>query len=158
MHSSLKCLFVTAALILSTTLSHADDPLFIIKSAKGDFPVTEAVIEKVGTVTYKALAPGLDDTLHDVRGPLMRDLLVEAGVQGTMASAVALDKYEAEIPVADFTALDVIAAIEVDGKRLTVRSKGPAWIVYPTGEHVELQKDPVYEARSVWQLKELVVK
>ena len=95
---------------------------------------------------------------HEVRGPLMRDLLKAAGVDGTHAAAVALDKYEVEIPMADFSTLDVIAAIEMDGKRLTVRSKGPAWIIYPTGEHTELQKDPVYEARSIWQLKDLVVK
>lgn len=158
MRSILKCLFVLASLLVGATLAHADDVLFTVRSVKGDFQVTEAVVEKLGTVTYKALVPGMDDALHEVRGPLMRDVLKTAGVEGTVVAAVALDKYEVEIPMVDFATLDVIAAIEIDGKRLTVRNKGPAWIVYPTGEHAELQKDPVYEARSIWQLKELVVK
>jgi hypothetical protein len=158
MRSIMKHLLVFTTLLVGATFSRADDVLFTIRSAKGDFQVTEAVVERVGTVTYKALAPGMDDALHEVRGPLMRDVLKAAGIEGTHAAAVALDKYEVEIPMADFSTLDVIAAIEIDGKRLTVRSKGPAWIIYPTGEHTELQKDPVYEARSIWQLKDLVVK
>ena len=158
MRSILKHLLVLATLLGSAPFAHADDVLFTVRSAKGDFQVTEAVVEKLGTVSYKALAPGMDDALHQVRGPLIRDVLKAAGVEGTTAAAVALDKYEVEIPMADFATFDVIAAIEMDGERLTVRSKGPAWIIYPTDKHTELQKDPVYEARSIWQLKDLVVK
>lgn len=143
MHFSLKYLLVSAVLALGATAAHASEVLFTIHGANGAFEVTEAVVEKVGTISYKAYAPGLDDGLHEVRGPLMRDLLKEAGVQGDTASAVALDKYEVEIPTEDFDAFDVIAAVELDGKRLTVRSKGPAWIIYPSGDRPELKKDSV---------------
>lgn len=49
---------------------------------------------------------------------------------------------------------DVILATTVDGKQLSVRDRGPLWVVYPTGDKPEL-RTPVFEARSVWQLKEL---
>lgn len=139
----------------------AERVYFTIISGAGEngrFEVTDALIAKVGTKTYQAMLPGMDDTLHKVRGPLVRDLLKAAGAEGAMAYAKALDNYEVEIPSADFHEFDVIAAIEVDGKPMTVRDKGPAWIVYPSGEHVTLRKNAVYEARSIWQLKELKIK
>jgi len=139
----------------------AEKVYFKIVSGVGEnriFAVTDAQITKVGTKTYEALLPGMDDKLHEVRGPLVRDLLAVAGAEGKTAHAIALDNYEVEIPSADFQEYDVIAAIEVDGKPISVRDKGPAWIVYPSGEHVALRKNAVYEARSIWQLKELKIK
>lgn len=139
----------------------ADQTYFLIKGENGksvQFPVTDAVLAKLEMVSFKALLPGMDDKLHTVRGPLIRDLLAAAGVQGETTYARALDRYEVEMPTADFRTFDVIAAMEVDGRVIDVRHKGPAWIVYPTADYPELQRDPVYEARSIWQLKELVVK
>ena len=83
-------------------------------------------------------------------------MLAAAGVSGTKITARALDGYELDIPMEDVQGYDVIAATEVDGKPLSVRDRGPAWIVYPTVDHPEL-RDSLYEARSVWQLKELIV-
>jgi hypothetical protein len=144
-------------------IARADDDqvYFVIKSERDkitQFAVTDAVIAKVGTVGFMAMVPGMDDKFHSVRGPRVRDLLAVAGVKGETAVGVALDKYEVEIPTSDFEAYDVIAATEVDGQAIDVRHKGPAWIVYPSADHPEFQKDPVYEARSIWQLKELVIK
>ena len=154
----LSTLFAT---FLGSMPANAEQIYFVIKGERGEivqFPVTDSVVAKVGTVSFMAMVPGMDDKLHSVTGPLMRDLLKAAGVEGKTASGVALDKYEVDIPTSDFETYDVIAAIKVDGKALTVRQKGPAWIVYPSVDHPELQKNPVYEDRSIWQLKELSIK
>lgn len=154
-------LFVFLAIFVTPTHADADKVYFVIKSGRDAtvyFPVTDAVLAKIGLISYQAVLPGMDDKFHVVRGPLMRDLLVAAGIEGETALGMALDKYEVDIPTQDFKDYDVIAAIEVDGKAISVREKGPAWIVYPTVDHAELRKDPVYEARSIWQLKELTIK
>jgi hypothetical protein len=156
-----KAFLAGAIVCISLGSAHADDGYFMIRSAESDgksFTVTKEVIDKVGTTTFRTTLPGMDENLHQVRGPLLRDLLKEAGISGETATGVALDKYEVDIPVADFDKYSVIAAIEVDGKALSVREKGPAWVVYPVADVVELQKDAIYEARSVWQLKDLIVK
>jgi hypothetical protein len=147
--------------VFSASVARADKVYFTIIAGDGNSPpfaVTDAAIAKVGTTSYKALLPGMDDKLHDVRGPLVRDLLKLAGASGVSAFGLALDTYEVEIPFKDFEEFDVIAAIEVDGKEISVRHKGPAWIVYPTGDHPELRKSAIYEARSIWQLKQLSIK
>ena len=68
----------------------------------------------------------------------------------------ALDGYEMEIPMSDFQKFDVIAATEMDGRRLDVRDLGPAWILYPNVDNPDLN-GPLYASRSVWQIKEIVL-
>ncbi len=155
-----RALITVAALAISAGAALAEEAFFVIKRADGsrpDFAVTESVIAKVGMTTFETTLPGMDQVKHKVSGPLMRDLLAEAGIDGEVADATALDKYETEVPLADFRKFNVIAAIELDGARLSVREKGPAWIVYPRSDVPELA-DAIYEQRSVWQLHEVIVK
>ena len=94
------------------------------------------------------------------KGPLVRDVLEFAGLKIGMpetVSAKAANDYSVEIPGEDFTKYDVILATEMDGKPLTLRDKGPLWIVYPRDDHAELD-DPIFNARWIWQLVELGVK
>lgn len=91
------------------------------------------------------------DGVQMFEGPLMRDLLAHAGLQADEIEALALNDYYADIPTADFTRYDVIAAIRRNGDFLTVRDKGPVWVIYPRDAHRELQ-DILYDMRSVWQL------
>lgn len=90
-------------------------------------------------------------------GPLIRDILDQADMTGLMVTAIALNDYVAEIPADDFYRFDVIAALSQNGKVLSVRDKGPIWIVYPRDSISELQNGD-YEYRWVWQLKELNVR
>lgn len=91
------------------------------------------------------------DGPQDFTGPLMRDLLAEAGVEASSVLAIALNDYEIDLPVEDFTRYDVIAALTMNGAAMTPRDKGPIWIVYPRDQHRELQ-DINFDYRWVWQL------
>lgn len=158
MTKSLAALAV--GLALTCTAALASEPYFTIRSADGakTVEITAEAIEKAGSVTFKTTLPGTDgEELHEVRGPLMQSLLDQAGFASAEYVAVALDNYEIDVPAEDFATLGAIAAVEVDGKPLTVRDKGPTWIVYPRSDNAALT-DPIYESRSVWQLKELVAK
>ena len=59
-------------------------------------------------------------------------------------------------PVADFARYPVILALKADGQYMTVREKGPIWIVYPLDQNPALRSDTI-KSRMVWQLKALVV-
>lgn len=89
-------------------------------------------------------------------GPLLRDVLAAAGASGTRITARALDDYKTVLPMSDAQDHNVILARQIDGKNLSIRDKGPLFIVFPYDSKPELQAQ-VYLDRSAWQLKSLTI-
>jgi hypothetical protein len=86
------------------------------------------------------------------RGPLMRDLLEQFGLdQVDAVRLTAANDYFVDIPTGDFRTYDAILAMQADGKPLSRRDKGPLWLMYPLSDHAELN-DPVYFRRLIWQV------
>lgn len=92
----------------------------------------------------------------EFKGPLLRDVLAAAGASGSLVSAEAANEYRIQIPTVDFADYDVILAMEKNGKPMTVRTKGPLWVIYPWSDHSELDVGEYY-SRSIWQLVKLDV-
>ncbi len=92
-------------------------------------------------------------------GPLLRNVLAAAGAkpQARLLLAVALNNYKIEMPVDDSRRYDVIVASRLDDKPMSVRDKGPLFIVYPFHEHAKLRSERYY-SRSAWQLRRLELK
>jgi hypothetical protein len=89
-------------------------------------------------------------------GPLLRDVLQALKAQGTNLKATALNDYKINIPMQDILKYDVILARQIDGKTISVRDKGPLFVIYPFDSAAEL-KSLTYYSRSIWQLKALSV-
>ncbi|TSE18409.1 hypothetical protein Talka_02155 [Tepidimonas alkaliphilus] len=89
-------------------------------------------------------------------GPRLRDVLDAVGAHGQRLRAVALDDYRVIIPLEDAQRYDVIVATRKNGARMSVRQKGPLFIVYPF-DHAPQLRDRRYYERSIWQLKALEV-
>lgn len=88
-------------------------------------------------------------------GVNLSTLLEAVGADGTTITAVALNDYSVRIPVSDATRYDVLLAMEMNGKQMKIRDKGPIWIVYPqTKEQV---KEPQFDEKMIWQLKTIEV-
>lgn len=86
-------------------------------------------------------------------GPLARDVIARSPAgTATIAHLIAINDYASEIPLSDLMEYDVILAMSADGKRLSVRDKGPIWVMYPIDDHPELQEQK-YNPRLVWQLR-----
>lgn len=79
-----------------------------------------------------------------------------AGATGDRVRAIALNDYAVEFSAGDVTAEGAFLARTMDGRELTVRDKGPFWMVFPWSERPELRTASV-KALSVWQLRELEV-
>ena len=90
-------------------------------------------------------------------GPLLRDVLAAAGAKGERMSAVALNDYRTEIPFQDAIKYDLIVATTMNGQAMSVREKGPLFLVYPFDSKAELQAATFYN-RSAWQLRSLQIK
>lgn len=85
-------------------------------------------------------------------GVLARDLMKKLGATGETVHAVAANDYRVDIPLDDFVRYDVLLATRVDGKSLSLRTKGPIWIIYPDTAGMG---DREREERMIWQLVEL---
>jgi len=89
-------------------------------------------------------------------GPLLRDVLSLVGAQGTTLRMAALNDYRIDVPSDDARRFDVVLARMVDDKPITVRDKGPLFMIYPFDSDAAL-RNPLYYSRSVWQLKSIDV-
>jgi hypothetical protein len=115
-----------------------------------------AALRRLGTVTLRTSTIWTDGR-PEFEGVLARDVLEAVGARGETVTAGALNDYVADIPIEDFYRYDVLLALEQDGVELTLRDRGPIWIVYPRDQHPELQ-DPLHDQKMVWQLEELQVR
>lgn len=89
-------------------------------------------------------------------GPLLRSVLAAAGAHGTRIKIVALNDYAAELPVQDADDLDTMLAIRMDGALMSVRDKGPLFLIYPFDKDASLLNEK-YFSRSVWQIQTIEV-
>jgi hypothetical protein len=84
-------------------------------------------------------------------GPYLRAVMEAAGAQGATLKVVALNDYSASIPFADAADLDTILATRANGKLLSVREKGPLFLIYPFDLDKRLFNEK-YFSRSVLQI------
>jgi hypothetical protein len=90
---------------------------------------------------------------HRFTGVQLADLLDAVDAEGETLRAAALNDYEITMPVAE--ARDgALVAYAMDGEPMSVREKGPLWIVYPYDSDVAYQTETIY-ARSIWQLNRI---
>ena len=122
---------------------------------EGDAVFDMDMLKTMRPVTYKTSTPWSKGLVTYV-GVLLRDVLAYVDAKGKMTHVYAINDYDIDIPVSDAVTGGPILAYEMNGAPMTVRDKGPLWIIYPYDSKREYQSDEIY-ARSVWQLARIVV-
>jgi hypothetical protein len=115
-----------------------------------------AMLEKLPQTSFSTRTPWYAQP-RKFTGPLLRDVLREAGAQGTMLRARALNDYRVDIPFDDAQRFDLIVARLLDDQPMAVRDKGPLFTIYPFDAREEL-RNAVYYSRSAWQLRTIEVR
>jgi hypothetical protein len=115
-----------------------------------------AMLEAIGMESFTTATPWYS-TPAKFEGVPLAKLLDRLGASGQSLSVVALNDYSSDIPVADIRKYNVLLAIKVNGEYISVRDKGPMFIIYPFDSDPELQHQTYY-GRSVWQVSKIVVK
>lgn len=113
------------------------------------------MLEALGTERLRTSSPWTDG-VAEFEGVPARKVMAAVGARGSVAIASALNDYQAEIPLSDFEDYPVLFALRMNGQELTVRDRGPIWIVYPRDDHAELRNERI-NSRWVWQLTGLTV-
>lgn len=123
----------------------------------GDAAVIDAaMLEAMGPVTLETSTIWTEG-VQSFKGVPLKALLERLGAEGTMIAASALNDYTVEIPVTDAVEGGPILAYEANGKPLSVRDKGPLWVVYPYDSSADYQTEVIY-ARSIWQVARMEIK
>lgn len=89
-------------------------------------------------------------------GVLLKDLLAAVGATGSTVKATALNDYQISFPAADIADDGPLVAYLVDGKPMSVRDKGPIWLIFPFDSNAGYRTEESY-ARSIWQMDRLAL-
>lgn len=95
--------------------------------------------------------------LQVFEGPLLADLLARVGARGDSLHATALNDYAVDIPATDPDEYPVLLALRHNGQPMSVRNKGPIWIVYPNPDPESAKASP-HNEKSIWQLRSVDVR
>lgn len=83
-------------------------------------------------------------------------VLKAAGMTGSSLQAIAANDYSVDIPIEAWPANAPIIAHSRNGKAMSMRDKGPLWIVYPYDSDAAYRSELIY-TRSIWQLERITV-
>lgn len=96
------------------------------------------------------------DGSQEFSGPLISDLMAYLDITGSELSFIAQNDYAATMPWSDIESYPVILATRHNGEPMSLRDKGPLFVIYPFDAYPELRNEVTY-SRSVWQVKAIRV-
>lgn len=121
----------------------------------GSAEFDRAMLESLGMESFETTTPWYNGPVK-FEGVRMKKLMQAVGASGESVTAIALNDYTTDIPVADFERYGVLLALKRDGNEMPVRDKGPLFVVYPYDSRPELKSQKFY-SRSAWQVAKLEV-
>jgi len=71
----------------------------------------------------------------------MTPAVIGANADATILKVTALNDYTIEVPIADAKEWPTILALKADGENMSVRDKGPLWLVYPRHMNAQFGND-----------------
>jgi hypothetical protein len=152
----LRTLFASLALLgLSAQGGAADGHapvLLTVTGADAGAPVTYdmAALEALGPQTVETTTIWTEG-VQNFTGVPLHVLLAALGIRDGVLHASAINDYTIEIPVSDAVPGGPMIAYKLDGVPMSVRDKGPLWIVYPYDSDPDYRSEVIY-SRSIWQL------
>lgn len=135
------------------------DVLLIVSGKIGAANVGETAMfdrEMLENLPIRSFTTSTNWTEGEVRfsGPSLRGLIERLGITAGRLRATAINDYEILLPVSDAVDPGPILALEMNGAAMSVRDKGPLWIVYPYDSNPAWRSEEVF-ARSIWQLERI---
>jgi len=96
------------------------------------------------------------DGVHVFQGVELATIAAVLGVTEGTFLAAAINDYTVEIPISDAVEGGAMIAYLMNGEAMSVRDKGPLWVVYPYDSSAEFRTEIVY-SRSIWHLDRIEV-
>lgn len=152
-----RIFFAIVVILLTGTLSLANEghALKVVMSDGEEQSLFLDQLDAMEQVEFSTTTIWTDDEVH-FSGVAVTHLLEVLGADGATLRISALNDYSVEMPVADLEDDAPIIATRMQGQTMSVRDKGPYWIMYPFDRDPEYRTEANY-ARSVWQLQMLTL-
>ncbi|RRH73423.1 oxidoreductase [Falsigemmobacter faecalis] len=112
-----------------------------------------AMLKAMGEVEFTSGTPWSGQPQR-FRGPSLHSLVTTLGLSDGNFTARAVNDYSIPVPVSEGVPGGPILAMEIDGQVLSLRERGPLWLIYPFDE-VPAYRSEVSYIRSIWQLTRL---
>ena len=121
----------------------------------GQLQLDMAMLHAMGETRFTTATMWTEGT-HTYTGVLVQTLAGRIKSGDHSLRFYALNDYSVEIPAADTSDSAPLVAYAMDDAPMSVRDKGPLWVIYPFDAGPEYRTDTTY-ARSIWQLDRIDV-
>jgi hypothetical protein len=133
------------------------DPGEVVLTVSVNFPgrhseiaYDRADLAAMRTVVFRTSTIWTDGVI-EFRGVPLSEIVRLTGVTDGEVMMSAANDYVTDIPISEIEPDAPIVSYAMDGKPMSLREKGPLWVVYPYDLDVDYQSEVVF-TRSVWQL------
>ncbi|WP_299178568.1 hypothetical protein [uncultured Neptuniibacter sp.] len=96
------------------------------------------------------------DRIHEYHGPLLSAVLEHVGATGNTLRLTALNDYTIDIERAYIEKYQPILAWRDDNQIMSVRNKGPLWLILPLDKYPELNTEE-NTGKMIWQLTHIEI-
>lgn len=124
-------------------------------TANGDAAFDREMLQALGAETIETTTIWTEG-MQSFEGVSLQVLMDAVGATGSIMKATAINDYSVEIPAEDWVENGPIVAYSNNGEEMSVRDKGPLWVVYPYDSSPNYQTEVIY-SRSIWQLDRITV-
>ena len=147
--------FMIAVLAGPARAGSDDTVLLTVTGPDGMREYTRADFEALGLESFSTTTIWSEGA-EEFTGVSLSILLDSLDVQSGALSAKAINDYAVEIPVSDAVEGGPIIAFLRNGEEMSVRDKGPLWLIYPFDDNPDYQSEVIY-SRSIWQLDRIEI-
>ncbi len=156
MLARIQTFFIALGLVLGLgTSAQAGDTLLTLTYDGETRSFDRAALEDLGLEVIETTTIWTEG-MQTFEGVSLARLVQEIGAQDGKLLATAINDYTVEIPMADAVENGPILAMMLNGAEMSVRAKGPLWIVYPYDANADYRTEVIY-SRSIWQLDRIEV-
>ena len=156
MFNRLKSLFATVGLVVGLGTSVQAEGTILTLTYEGQTQTFDRdALEALGTSTIETTTIWTEGT-QVFEGVSLARLAQEIDVQDGTLLATAINDYSVEIPLSDAVENGPILAMTMNGAEMSVRDKGPLWVIYPYDADADFRTEVIY-SRSIWQLDRIEV-
>lgn len=147
---------IVAACLAGRARADSDDQVILTISGLGDeIEYTLADLMAMESASFETSTIWSEGVLSFTGLPL-HVLLEELGITDGRLLARAINDYAVEVPVSDGVEGGPILAYLMNGEEMSIRNKGPLWLVYPFDLNANYRSEVIY-SRSIWQLDRIEV-
>lgn len=154
-------LIATSVTVVAQIPEHTSPIILTVQSSTSDAEPSEDLQFDLGALealgkTEVTTTTIWTDGVQRFEGVSLKVLLDMLNVTEGGIEVWAANDYLADIPITDAVENGPIIAYRLNGAEMSLREKGPLWLIYPYDSDPRYRSEVIY-SRSVWQLDRLLV-